>query len=73
MQNLRWVNLLGRIISGCDLLVQQGLHKALGKKPTYNTNKECEEINLRIVCIICKRLANKMLYNVINKSSTPKL
>jgi hypothetical protein len=56
-----------------DLLVQQGLKKALaGKtmKPTAMTNKEWEDLDEKSLSTICLCLADDVMFNIVGEDTT---
>jgi hypothetical protein len=59
-----------------DLLVQQGLQKALAnksKKPTTMTNEECEDLDAKALSTIRLCLADDVLFNIVGEDTTPGL
>ena len=56
-----------------DLLVQQGLHKALDgvtKKPTSMSNSDWEDLDARALSTVRLCLANEVLFNIVGESTT---
>jgi hypothetical protein len=56
-----------------DLLVQQGLKKALEgktKKPTTMMNEEWEDLDAREISTIHLCLANEVLFNIVGEDTT---
>ena len=56
-----------------DLLVQQGLHKALdevNKKPTSMTSSDWEDLDARALSTIWLCLADEVLFNIFGESTT---
>ena len=56
-----------------DLLVQQGLVKALygkARKPEMMTDDEWEELNMKVVSTIRLCLADELMYDVMDDVST---
>jgi hypothetical protein len=56
-----------------DLLVQQGLQKALAgklKKPTTMTNEEWEDLDVKCLSTIRLCLADDVLFNIIGEDTT---
>ena len=52
-----------------DLLIQQGVHKALlekAKKPKKMENDVWEEMNVKVASAIRLNLSDKVIHNVIN-------
>jgi hypothetical protein len=52
-----------------DLLIQQGVHKALlgkAKKPRKMENDVWEEMDVKVTSAICLNLSNKVIHNVID-------
>ena len=59
-----------------DLLVQQGLQKALAgksKKPTTMTNEEWEDLDAKALSTIHLCLADDVLFNIVGEDTTPGL
>ena len=56
-----------------DLLVQQGLVKALygkARKPETMTDDEWEELDMKVVSTICLCLADELMYDVMDDVTT---
>jgi hypothetical protein len=56
-----------------DLLVQQGLQKALAgkiKKPTSMTDEDWEDLDARALSTICLCLADEVLFNIVEEETT---
>jgi hypothetical protein len=56
-----------------DLLVQQGLQKALAgksKKPTNMTNEECEDLDAKALSTIRLCLVDDIMFNIIGEDTT---
>jgi hypothetical protein len=59
-----------------DLLVQQGLQKALAgktKKLTSMTNEDWEDLDARALSTICLCLEDEVLFNIIGEETTTSL
>jgi hypothetical protein len=59
-----------------DLLVQQGLSKALvgkSKKPTAMTEWEWEDLDVKALSTIRLCLADKVLFNIVGEDTTSRL
>ena len=55
-----------------DLLVQQGLHKALDgvtKKPATMTTSDWEDLDARALSTIRLCLANEVLFNIVEETT----
>jgi hypothetical protein len=56
-----------------DLLVQQGLQKALAgrtKKPVTMTNEEWEDLDTKALSTICLCLADEVMFNIVGEDTT---
>jgi hypothetical protein len=56
-----------------DLLVQQGLQKALAgktKKPTYMMNEEWEDLDAKSLSTICLCLVDDVIFNIVGEDTT---